>query len=158
MYRETIDNLIKTAMLNKKTLDLKVLRLIKSEYQTYSTTKDNKGNLNVLDDTAEVKILKKLQKQWKDECEAFVKARRTKEALTLGAELKTLETLIPTEPSQEEIEDRIKTIIEHYLLGLPIEERSSMKHLKAIIKLSKVDNPLADNKLITKIYRKLLQI
>lgn len=155
MYKETIDDLIKTAMLNKKTLDLKVLRLIKSEYQTYSTTKDNKGNLNVLDDIAEVKILKKLHKQWKDEYEAFVKAGRTEEALTLGAELRTIEALIPTESSQEETEAKIKSIIEGYLFGLPVEERGSLKHLGAIMKLVKADNPMADGKLVAEIYKKL---
>lgn len=156
MYKETIDNLIKDAMLNKKTVDLKVLRLIKSEYQTFSTTKNNKGNLNVLDDVAEIKILKKLQKQWKDELDAFIKAGRTEEALKLGAELKTLETLIPAEPSQEEIENKIKSIIESYLLGLPIEERASMKYLGAIMKLVKADNPLVNGKLISEIYKKII--
>ena len=61
MLKENIDNLIKTALLNKKKTDLKVLRLIKSEFQTFETSKDNKGNLNVLDDVQEVNILKKLK-------------------------------------------------------------------------------------------------
>lgn len=158
MYRETIDNLIKTAMLNKKTSDLKVLRLIKSEYQTFSTTKDNKGNLNILDDVAEVKILKKLQKQWKDEYTSFINAGRTKEALELNTELKVLEALIPEEPSREETEVKIKDIIEKYLLGLPIEERTSMKHLGAIMKLVKTDNSMADGKLVSEIYKKTIGV
>ena len=46
MLKENIDGLIKTALLNKKKADLKVLRLIKSEFQTFETSKDNKGKLN----------------------------------------------------------------------------------------------------------------
>lgn len=156
MYRENIDELIKKAMLAQKKLDLKVLRLIKAEYQTFSTTKDNKGNLNVLDDVQEIKILKKLHKQWKDEWQSFIDAGRTKEALELGAELKTLEALIPAEPSEEETETKIKNVIESYLLGLPIEERKSMKHLGAIMKLVKADNPLADGKLVSSVYKKII--
>lgn len=158
MYRENIDELIKKAMLAQKKLDLKVLRLIKAEYQTFSTTKDNKGNLNVLDDVQEIKILKKLHKQWKDEWQSFIDAGRTKEALELGAELKTLEALIPAEPSEEETETKIKNVIESYLLGLPIEERKSMKHLGAIMKLVKADNPLADGKKVSEIYKKVINI
>ena len=103
-----------------------------------------------------IKILKKLHKQWKDEWQSFIDAGRTKEALELGAELKTLEALIPAEPSEEETEAKIKDVIENYLLGLPVEERKSMKHLGAIMKLVKADNPLADGKLVSSVYKKII--
>ena len=58
MIKEKIDGLIAEAMKAKDSSKLKVLRLIKSEYQKFETTKDNKGNLNILDEGNEVKILK----------------------------------------------------------------------------------------------------
>ena len=158
MYRETIDNLIKSATLDRKVTDLKVLRLIKAEFQKFSTSKNNKNVLNTLDDVQELKILKKLHKQWKEEYEAFVCAKREKEALELEKELKLLEALIPAEPSLEETKVLIKDVIENYLKGLPIEERASMKHLGAIIKIIKTNNPTADSKLISEIYKSMIGI
>lgn len=158
MYKESIDNLIKTAMLNKNLTDLKVFRLIKAEFKTFSTTRGNNGNLNVLDEAAEIKILKKLHKQWKEEYDSFVTVGRDKEAAELNEELKVLEALIPAEPSQEEIESKIKTIIENYLMGLPIEERASMRHLGIIMKLVKAEIPTVDGKLVSSIYKKLTGI
>ena len=156
MYREIIDNLIKTALLSDKRLDLKVLRLIKSEYQILSTTKDNKGNLNVLDNAQEVKILKKMQKQWKEEWQSFVNAHRTTEALELGAELSVLEALIPKEASVEEQKSLAKGVIEIYLKGLPIEDRQSMRHLVAIMKIIRTEYPAIDGKLVSEVYKEMI--
>lgn len=156
MLKEKIDKLIKKAILDENRADLKVLRLIKAEFQTFETSKDNKGNVNVLDDVQEVKILKKLHKQWKEEWESFVAAGRTKDALALGAEVKTLESFIPAEPSAEETEAAIKAIIEKYLMGLPVEERKSLKHLGAVMKLVKAENPLVEGKTVSDIYKKII--
>lgn len=156
MYRENIDELIKKAMLAQKKLDLKVLRLIKAEYQTFSTTKDNKGNVNVLDDAQEFNILKKLQKQWKEEWDSFVKAGRTKEALELGAEIQVLEALIPNALSEEESYNIVSNIIGNYMKDIPIEERKTMKYLGSIMKLVKAENPMIDGKLVSNAYRKIL--
>lgn len=156
MLKENIDKLIKKAILDENKADLKVLRLIKAEFQTFETSKDNKGNLNVLDDVQEIKILKKLHKQWKEEWKSFVDAGRTREAFNLGAEVKTLESFIPAEPSEAETEAAIRKTIENYLLGLPVEERKSLKHLGAVMKLIKANNPLVEGKTVSDIYKKII--
>lgn len=156
MLRETLDNLIKTALLNKKKTDLKVLRLIKSEFQTFETSKDNKGNINTLDDTKEVNILKKLKKSWEDERDSFKKAGR--DVTELNSELNVLNALIPSEPSDEEYQKYVKDAIHNYMLGVPVEERKSMKHLGAILKILKTANPLLDSKKVSVIYKEILGI
>ena len=156
MLRETIDNLIKTALLNKRKTDLKVLRLIKSEFQTFETSKDNKGNLNVLDDVQEVNILKKLKKSWEDERDSFRDAGR--DITELSSEINVLDALIPSEPSDEEYQTYVKDAIHNYMQGVPVEERKSMKHLGAILKILKTANPLLDSKKVSVIYKEILGI
>ena len=156
MLKENIDNLIKTALLNKKKTDLKVLRLIKSEFQTFETSKDNKGNLNVLDDVQEVNILKKLKKSWEDERNSFKSAGR--DVSVLNSEIDLLCALIPNEPSDEEYQTYVKDAIHNYMMGVPVDDRKSMKHLGAILKILKTANPLLDSKKISVIYKEIIGI
>lgn len=156
MLRETIDNLIKTALLNKKKTDLKVLRLIKAEFQTFETSISNKGVINVLDDVQQINILKKLKKSWEDERDSFKNAGR--DVTDLNAEIDVLNTLIPSEPSDEEYQVYVKDAIHSYMQGVPVEERKSMKHLGAIMKTLKAANPLLDSKKISVIYKEIIGI
>lgn len=65
ILKDNLDTYIATAMTEgeKSKYKLKVLRLIKAEYQKFLTS----GKDKVLDEATEIKILKKLQKQWKEE-------------------------------------------------------------------------------------------
>lgn len=148
VLKDKLNNLIAEAIKAKENYKVKVLRLIKSEYQKFETS----GNGKSLDDTEEIKILKKLQKQWKEELEAFIEAGR--ETFDLTLELKYLESFIPAELSEEEQKTVIQEVVERYLNGLPIEERRTMKHLGAIIKILNGMHPLISNKLISEYYRK----
>ena len=156
MLRETIDSLIKTALLNKKKTDLKVLRLIKAEFQTFETSMSNKGVINVLDDVQQINILKKLKKSWEDERDSFKSAGR--DVTDLNAEIDVLNALIPSEPSDEEYQTYVKDAISSYMEGVPVTERKSMKHLGSIIKILKTANPLLDSKKISAIYKEVLGI
>lgn len=154
MIKEKINGLIAEAMKAKDSSKLKVLRLIKSEYQKFETTKDNKGNLNILDEGNEVKILKKLYAQFTEETEAFKKAGR--DISEMEIENNYLKSLIPEEPSSEEQESLARQIIETYLTGLPIEERRTMKHLGAIMKIIKDTYPCIEGKRVSEIYKKVI--
>lgn len=156
MLKENIDGLIKTALLNKKKADLKVLRLIKSEFQTFETSKDNKGKLNILDDVQEVNILKKLKKSWEDERDNFKNAGR--DITVFNEDIMILDALIPSEPSDEEYQTYVKDAIHNYMQDIPVEERKSMKHLGSIINILKTANPLLDSKKISVIYREIIGI
>lgn len=150
MIREQLNDMIASAMKAKQSNKLKVLRLIKSEYQKFITS----GNSKELTDNEEVKILKKLQKQWKEELESFIKAGRETSDLTL--ELKYLESFIPQELSEEEQSNIASKVINVYLKGLPIEERASMKHLGAIMKIINKEYSGIQGKLVSELYRKLI--
>lgn len=156
MLRDIIDNLIKTALLNKKKTDLKVLRLIKAEFQTFETSMSNKGVINVLDDAQQINILKKLKKSWEDERDSFKNAGR--DVTDFNAEIDVLNALIPSEPSDEEYQTYVKDAIHSYMQGVPVEERKSMKHLGAIMKILKIANPLLDSKKISVIYKEIIGI
>ena len=156
MLKESIDGLIRKALIDKRKTDLKVLRLIKAEFQTFETSKNNKGNLNILDNIQEINILRKLKKSWEDEMEAFRKAGR--DTVEISAEISVLSSLIPTEPSDEEYQIYVKNAISNYMLGVPVDERKSMKHLGAIIKILKAANPLLDAKKISAVYKEIISI
>lgn len=156
MLKEKIDNLIKTALLNKKKADLKVLRLIKAEFQTFETTRDNNGKVNILDDVQEINILRKLKKSWEEERDSFkVAGRDTSDS---DCEIDILNALIPSEPNEEEYQSYVKDAISNYMAGVPVDERKSMKHLGAIMKILKTANPLLDGRKISSIYKEILGI
>lgn len=148
--KKELDTLIADALKAKENHKLKVLRLIKSEFQKFETS----GSGKELDESNEVKILKKLQKQWKEELEAFIEAGR--ETFDLTLELKYLETFIPKELSEEEQKTIAQGIIDKYLRSLPVEERKTMKHLGAIMKIINTDNPMISGKLVSEVYRKTI--
>lgn len=150
MLREQLNDMIALAMKSKQSSKLKVLRLIKSEYQKFITS----GNNSELTDNEEIKILKKLQKQWKEELEAFINAGR--DAFDLTLELKYLESFIPKELSEKEQKDIATVVIEKYLKGLPIEERVSMKHLGAIMKIINKEYTGIQGKLVSDLYKELI--
>ena len=156
MIKDKLDSLITEAMKAKNSIKLKVLRLIKSEFQKFETTKDNKGNLNVLNEANEVKILKKMVSQWEEETKMFEQAHR--DTSTLKLENDYLKSFLPKEMAADEQITFIKGIIDTYLKGLPIEERSTLKHLGAIVKIVKNIYPSIDGKLISDTYKEMLSI
>lgn len=150
ILKDVLDPYIASAMRNKEDNKLKVLRLIKSEYQKFETS----GNGRVLDEVNEVKILKKLHKQWKEELEAFIEAGRETFALTF--EIKYLESFIPKEKSEEEQREDARKIIEKYMNTIPVENRKSMQHLGAIMKIVNKETPMLNGKLVSEVYREVI--
>ena len=154
MIKDRLDGLIANAMRAKDTVGLKVLRLIKSEFQKFETTKNNKGVLNTIDDASEIRILKKMLTQWEEETSLFEQAHR--DTSSSIAENNYLRNLIPSEPSIEEQRFGVKQIIEAYMLGLPIEERRGMKHLGSIMKIVKGHYPTIDGKMVSDTYKQMI--
>lgn len=150
MIKENIDSIIAEAMKEGDKSKLKVFRLIKSEYQKFETAKDSKP----LDDAAEIKILKKMSVQWEEEISMMAKAGRDVSGLT--TELNILKSITPEEPSVEEQMQTATEVVEAYLTGLPVEERKTMKHLGAVMKIIKGTYPTIDGKLVSDVYKKLI--
>lgn len=148
MLNENINTLIADAIKNKQNYKTKVLRLIKSEYQKFLTSGSNKE----LTDAEEIKILKKLQKQWKEELESLIKNNR--ETFDLTLEIKYLESFIPQELSEKEQRDIISKVIETYLKDIPVENRKTMQHLGGIMKIINSDYPTINGRFVAEVYRR----
>ena len=129
-----IDEELKNAMKNKDKTLLYVLRMIKSRFLEYRTSKGfDEKNWN---DATECQILMKLEKEWNDELQTLINAGRNYEEI--NNHLLILRKFIPAPPSKELIKDLIlKSNIE-----------PSIKNIKNISNYIKNEYPSTDNKII----------
>ncbi len=107
--KSTIEQEIKQSMLNKDKDRLRALRAIKSLILLAETEKGGSGELS---EEAELKLLTKAAKQRKDSIEVFEQQSRDDLAATEKSELEVIESFLPKQLSEEEIETELKTIIE----------------------------------------------
>jgi uncharacterized protein YqeY len=148
MLKDKFNALIADAMKRKENYKTKVLRLIKSEYQKFLTSGSNKE----LTDAEEIKILKKLQKQWKEELESLIENNR--ETFDLTLEIKYLESFIPQELSEKEQRDIISKVIEKYLKDIPVKNRKTMQHLGGIMKIINSNYPTISGRFVAEVYKR----
>lgn len=145
MYTE-LDKYIAEARKNGHKSVLKVLQLIKAEFQKFLTSsKDAK-----LDEVQEAKILLKMKDQWLDELQMREKAGR--DVTELRSEVELLTGYIPELPTSEDIESYTREVITAYKAGA-----LSMRDMKPIMNIVKEKYPLADGKIISQVVRSILQ-
>ena len=143
-----INDLIKEAMHNKDMRLLGVLKLIKTEF--VNATK----NGIVLDAVTEIKLINKMIAQHKDSISQYEAGNRTDLASNEAEELKILQTLVPAEPTEEEITAcTINCINEFRTSHLPENEQLSMKHMKQILSMVQLEYPTANGKLVSSILK-----
>jgi len=150
IIKNNLDTFIAKVMKEQDNSKLKVLRLIKSEYQKFETSGADKK----LDDSNEIKILKKMQKQWKEELDILTKAGR--DNTSLKEELEYLESFLPKEMTEAEQKSAAKHVIMKYLIGFPLEERQSMKHLGAIMKIMNKEYPMINGKIVSEVFKGII--
>ncbi|MDP2599387.1 MAG: GatB/YqeY domain-containing protein [Deltaproteobacteria bacterium] len=122
--KEKIENDLKEAMRAKDALKLSCLRLVKSAVKNKEI--DVRG---ALDDSQVIAILSTLAKQRKESIEQFKKGGRDDLVKQEEAELAVLETYLPKQMSEKELEEIvIKTIAETGAKG-PQEMGKVMKAL-----------------------------
>ena len=94
-----IDELIKDSLKNKKTTELKVFRILKSDIMAFKTQK----NAPVYDEAAEVSLIRKYISQANESLQMYTEANR--DALTNECleEIEILERLLPAPVSKEDI-------------------------------------------------------
>ena len=107
--KATIEQEIKQSMLNKDKDRLRALRAIKSQILLAETEKGGSGDLS---EEAEIKLLTKAAKQRRDSIEVFEQQGRDDLAATEKSELGVIESFMPEQLSEEEVEAAIKSIIE----------------------------------------------
>ena len=107
--KTTIEQEIKQAMLNKDKDRLRALRAIKSQILLAETEKGNSGELS---EEIELKLLTKAAKQRKDSIEIFEQQDRDDLAATEKSELVIIETFLPKQLSEQEIEVEVNIAIQ----------------------------------------------
>ena len=103
-----IDSDIKQAMLAKKQDELRALRAIKSMILLALTESSNKE----LSEDEELKILQKAAKQRKDSLEVYKQQGREDLGKDEEVELEVIERYLPEMMSEEEVEAKLKVLIE----------------------------------------------
>ncbi len=106
--KSTIEQEIKQAMLNKEKDKLRALRAIKSLILLAETEKGGGGELS--EDT-EMKLLTKAAKQRRDSIQIFEEQGRDDLAATEKSELAIIESFLPAQLSEAEVEEEVKQVI-----------------------------------------------
>ena len=142
MIQDQIDELIKSAMLNKQASALRAYRAIKTAFMEYKTAK----NAKPLNEVAEINIIRKMISAREDAIQQFKAAERTELAEAEEDEIKYLKPMLPPEVSEEDIRIYAESII----------TEKGMQNMGRYVKVIKEKFPTADGKLIATIVKSLL--
>jgi uncharacterized protein YqeY len=138
---------MKVAMKEKNQDDLRALRAIKSAIMLAKTEKGFAGEMT---EEIEIALLQKLMKQRNDSLKIFVEQDRTDLASKEEAEMKVIQTFLPAQLSETEVETILKDIIKK-------TGASSMKDMGKVMGMAaKAFSGKADNSLVSKIVKSLL--
>lgn len=141
MLVEKIDEMIATAIKSGEKIKLDVYRAIKTAFMNYRTAKAG----NVINDVIEIDIISKMAAQRKDSIEQYTAGNRSDLADKEQAELDILLTMLPKDPT----DDDIINIIDDYLVANP---DANMKNMKDIMNIVKNKFPTANGGIVSKIF------
>ena len=142
MIQDQIDELIKSAMLNKQASALRAYRAIKTAFMEYKTAK----NAKPLNEMAEINIIRKMISAREDAIQQFNDAGRYELAQAEKDEITYLKPMLPPEISEEDIRIYAESII----------TEKGMQNMGRYIKALKDKFPTADGKLIATIVKSFL--
>lgn len=143
---EIINEDLKKAMLARDHEKLNALRAVKAAILLLKTEK----NAGEIIPEIEMKLLQRLVKQRKESAEIYKTQNREDLYAEEIAQMKVLETYLPAQLSNEEIEKTVKQLMEEH-------EINSMKDMGKLMGLTtKALAGKADNKVISEIVRSLL--
>ena len=151
-----IDELIKESLKNKKTIDLKVYRILKSDIMAFKTQK----NAPVYDEAAELKIIQKYVTKMEDAEKQYSQASREDLASECRDELEVLRKLLPEPVTASEIYEKLRYWAEknHYINEeIASEIKIPKKEMGVVIKYIKSKLPTADGKMISEIVKENLE-
>ena len=144
MLHERINEMIMSALKDKKTDRANTYRLIKSEFLKFTTAK----NAKPLDKSAEISILQKMVKQREDANMEFIKANRMDLVASNNIEINIIEELLPAAPTNDEIVSYIEST---YPTGI------DKKDMGKVIKEIKDKFIGADGKLVSEIVKQFFK-
>lgn len=148
-----IDELIKESLKNKKTVDLKVYRILKSDIIAFKTQK----NAPVYDEAAELKIIQKYVTKMEDAEKQYAQAGRLNLATECRDELEVLRKLLPEPVKESDICDFVQGYaVDRNWVGTDDVSTRVMipkKNMGEVIKATKSQFPTADGKIISEIVK-----
>ena len=145
MISNKIDEMIASAMKNREKELLEVLKLVKCEF--VKATKDGVE----LNDVTETKILLKMCSQREDSIRQYVDGGREDLANAEKAELNVINSFLPKQATDEEIENFTRATISTYCLTMDEGHKRSMRDMKPILTIVQEKYPNANGKLVSKV-------
>lgn len=145
MISNKLDVMIADAMKAKDKNLLEVLKLIKCEM-----VKAEKDGVT-LDDIAETKILLKMVAQREDSIMQYVNGGRNDLADAEKKELEVINSFLPKQPTDKEIEEYTLKTISVYCLSRDNSTPLSMKDMKPILTIVQSEYPTANGKIVSKV-------
>ena len=139
MYSEKIDKMIMEALKAGEKIKAGAYRMLKSEFLVFKTAK----NAKLLDDAAEISIIKKMIKQRQDAAKEYLEAGRLELADNELDEVAVLKVLLPAEITEEQIKEAVKEVAN---TTVPIK-----KNMGVFMKAVKAKYPTADGKMVSQI-------
>jgi uncharacterized protein len=145
--KQQIDNDIKKAMLAKNKEELEALRSIKSLILLAETDKSASAEIS---SDVENKLLQKAVKQRKESSDIFQQQGRKDLADKENFQLEVISRYLPKQLSEDEIENRLRIIIEQ------VGAKGPQDMGKVMGNATKALSGLADGKIISEMVKKLL--
>jgi uncharacterized protein YqeY len=146
-----IDEKIMSAMKTGNQRELIVWRSIKAAFKNYECEKSG----NVLTDDVEFKIISKMVAAHKDSIRQYMDACRDDLVEIEMAELEILKTLLPKEPTQEDIEKLVNDFYNNYVDANG--ESPTIKNMKECITYIHKFFPTANGGVISNFYKTKIQ-
>lgn len=146
MYNETINQRIANAMKAHNDVELKVWRAIKTTFMNYVTAKAG----NFITDEIEINLINKMAAQRKEAYEQYMAANRLDLAEAEKAELDIIMTLLPKEPTEDEIISEINNVVS------TLDHKISMADMKIIMQSVKAKYPNVNGGIVSKYVKSLM--
>lgn len=150
MYSENLDKKIAECLKSGQSVELSVWRAIKAEFLNFKTAKAG----NVLTDDVELKLINSIAAKRRDAAAMYESAGRNDLAEKELQELEVLVSLLPKEPTEEEITNIVVTYINNY--RETNGENPSMKNMKECLSMVKTSFPTVNGGIVSKIFQKSL--
>lgn len=150
MIHDKIDEMIASALKNRETDLLNVLKLIKTEFVNAIHSKVE------LNETNEVKILLKMAAQREDSIQQYINGGRNDLAEAEKKELDIIKSYTPKQASDEEIAEYTSGVIMSYKASKEEGYTLSMKDMKPIMTFVKEKYPNANGKIVSMTLNKII--
>ena len=134
------------AMKGREELRLDALRMIKSALQKHQI-----DSMRPLDTQSELQVLNTLVKQRRESAEMFRKGNRPELAEREEAELKLIESYMPSAPSDEEIDSAIAQALAETGVASPKQMGVVMKAVQAKLAGKRVDGKILSDRVRAKL-------